>query len=133
MNPKLLLAALLLFAASSCTVWPKVVLYNNADDAITISFDDKSYRIGPGRSRSIRLYFVSEFQVEAGATSYSYDVVNWRDDYAYFTGWWLFASRKMKAQFNADGRIYLLTEDQSPPTSKIADQPSGFPLEPITA
>ena len=66
-----------------------------------------------------------------GTTSHSYDVVFWPDDYSYFTGWWIFADRKMKAQFDADGRIYLLTEDQTPPVSTFADQPDGFPLESI--
>ena len=133
MNAKLLLAALLLFTASSCTISPKVILYNNADEAITISFVDDSYRIGSGRSRSIRLYFVRDFQVQVGTTTYSYDVDYWPDDYAYFTGWWLFADRKMKAQFNADGRLYLLTEDQSPPIRTTTNQPRGFPVEPVTA
>ena len=131
MNTKLLLAVLLLFTVSSCTISPKVILYNNADDSMTISFAEDSYRISSGQSRTIQLYFVREFQVQVGTTSYSYDVESWPDDYAYFTGWWLFADRKMKAQFNADGRIYLLTEDQGPPISTITDQPRGFPLEPV--
>lgn len=130
MNLKLLLTALLLLAVSSCTIQPKVILFNNADNAITISFADDSYRIDSGRSRTIQLYFVREFQVQVGATKYSYDVDYWPDDYAYFTGWWLFADRKLKAQFNADGRIFVLTQDQSPPISPIADQPRGFPLVP---
>jgi len=132
MNANHLLAVLLLFTVSSCTMQPKVILYNSADDSLTISFADNSYRIGSRRSRTIRLSFVREFRVQVGTTSYSYDVESWPDDYAYFTGWWLFADRKMKAQFNADGRIYLLTEDQRPPIPTTAGQPSGFPLEPVT-
>ena len=46
---------------------------------------------------------------------------------------WLFADRKLKAQINADGRIFVLTQDQSPPIAAMASQPRGFPLVPDTA
>jgi hypothetical protein len=130
MNQKALLVAMLLLPISSCTVAPKVILFNNAGEAITISFAGDSYRINSAKSRKIELYFVREFQVQMGATQYSYSVEYWSDDYAYFTGWWLFAARKMKAQFNADGKIFVLTQDQTPPISAVVGQPRGFPLVP---
>ena len=133
MNQKILLTALLLLPISSCTIQPKVKIFNNAVEAITISIADDSYQVGPGKSRKIELYFVSEFQVQMGAIQYFYNVEYWPDEHAYFTGWWLFARREMKAQFNADGTIFLLTENQSPPISAIVGQPRGFPLVPDAA
>ena len=130
MNQKTLLVALLLLAISSCTIQPKVVLFNNADEAITISVAENSVRINSKKSRKIELYFVREFEVQLGATQYFYSVDYWPDDYAYFTGWWLFVDRKLKAQFNADGTILVLTQDQDPPISELVGQPRGFPLKP---
>ncbi len=45
MNQKILVTAVLLLLLASCTIQPKFIVFNNAEETITVSFADDTYRI----------------------------------------------------------------------------------------
>jgi len=127
---------------SSCTVSLTCEIYNNTDMPLQVTERDKHgqekhFSLMPQKSIRLRDWGYHVYEVENENINWSYDppIASYipSSEYIETTGFGPFFKRLIRAQLNADGKVYLIKIGQEPPVSEFTGQPEGYPLVPTTA
>ena len=123
----------LLVASSlgSCTLATEVEIFNNTSAPVRLVINGDVSRLNPGKHTTIYEREIGHSSVETDGTSWTYDRRSLiPESFIVWRGWGFWQSRVARVQIEADGKIWLLGIDQSPPVTDFVDQPEGFPLVP---
>lgn len=115
----------------SCTIATEIEVFNNASVPVRLIINGDVLRLEPGKDITIYEMELSSPRLETDSITWTYisptripvSFIAWR-------GWSFWQSRVAMVQVEADGKIWLLGVDQSPPVSEFVEQPEGFPLAP---
>lgn len=115
----------------SCTIATEVEVFNNSSALVRLVIDGDVSRLKPGKDITIYERELSNAKVETDSISWTYVRPNRiPESFIAWRGWGFWRSRVAVVQIEADGKIWLLGVDQSPPVSEFVEQPGGFPLTP---
>lgn len=120
---------------SSCTIPLTIHLYNNTEKDITVVIFDKS---GEERQEFVKKQTIlkTEFDVVIERTLYvieengqwEYTIFEPNSRYWKYEGIGPFVKRVVRLELKNDGRIYILTRDDSFDKADYKTQPEGYPL-----
>lgn len=131
------IAILFVGSFAACTVQDSCDLYNNSDSGVTIirstrGEEQPPIHVNPGESIVLSDWLFSEFRVDKGGVVYRYSPKVPGTEFVISRGFGPWARRVFRAQIDSGGQIFVLKPDQSVPAKEYVEQPSGFPLIPIT-
>lgn len=110
---------------SSCSIRPKIFLYNNSGQALTILTEDGSYHVVGGAIVEILYPKSQTMQINVQETQWKYKLAYPPKEYMTVGG------HEMHFQIEANGFIYVLLPQQQGPALDLSAQPKGFPLTPV--
>lgn len=134
---------LLVLSVSSCTPGTKYTLFNNTDGDIAVTIDRQTYSIPKGGLGPLENWYAGSITIETKSQRWSYSihlpafhelVVNGSyDEKAFSFSQSELSARRITAQVNGDGRIFIVPVSVATPVPTNAIQPNGFPLSPTNS
>ena len=120
---------ILIAVSASLAACPRLAyidVYNNTPVQLEVNSSGYAGQIQPGGIVRLRLSG-QQFSINSdlGHWVYRRRIPHDGEDGEYFDG-------TLRLQVNANGKIYALSKEATPPASDIREQPEGFPLIPVT-
>lgn len=126
-------ASLLACCLASCQLATGIEIFNNTQQSIRIEVDEDVLKLKPGESAKIFERQLHRFWIEINDAWLEYaSSTTIPPSFTKMIGRSGWEKPWGRAQIESDGRIWLLAPDQAFPANRLPDQPSGFPLSPIT-
>ena len=121
---------------SGCTLPLTCVLYNNTGhDFLFLVLRDhvviEEVEVKNNSLVEINNWETRNYQINIRDSTSKYEPVFFHHEFVDFSGWGPWSKRKLHAQIEPDGRIFVLNIGQVPPVVDFPDQPNGFPMIPI--
>jgi hypothetical protein len=110
---------------SSCSIRPKIFLYNNSGQEVAIVSEDENYHVAIGTVVEIYYPKSQTLQINAGEKKWQYRLTYPTKEYMTVGG------HEMYFQIDSSGFIYVLLPQQQGPVKDPPTQPKGFPLTPV--